>query len=924
MIALTVDTRRARVTEKETITIGSVGIQVQFTFSDDWDGLARVACFMAGTDGEQTEIALPSTNTCVIPSALLVDANEDEPLMIGAFGVNTTGSIVIPTVWASAGTIRDGVDAAVSTQPPSPEDYWSSVLALATEATDTADEAVDIAGDAFTASTRALEKVEEIDDTIESGVSAIEEAGATQVQNVNDAGDAKVEAVNLAGSTQIAAVNSAGASIINALPNTIAANYSASSTYAVGDHVLYNNALYQCKTAIETAEEWTAEHWTAVKVADEVSDLNRQISDVEENQIPELKSALDHYCIDGGDLSGFEKPCVIINDKWGLQTGKHLSIPIGDATEVFLHSNSLKKCIYAFLTDDTVVVGGTPPFVSGTSVYELAKNASATVIVPGGAKYLYLNYLYSTDNYLPSELKFDGINFYTSFRSLIYNNGVVAEEAHQITGKMEAIEKVPDYYIALNTDPVNISEPVTSTGIYSYSIVNCFPGDIFTINATGGNAPRAYAFIDDNNHVIEKASASSTYQNFTIIAPLGAVKLIINDNSGSTSYKGATLNNRERFFNNNLLYREIYPLTDSSKLSINSSAYSATFDGTLGPVTATGEYVTDLHLTCSWGDEKNPGYIRFIMFNKQKRILVAVSRYADEMVLADLIANPTNYAILAVYHQQYNAYRFTSSSFPGHWYIDGVDVYSQAIDTIAQTKALSVKAFRRVGCIGDSYTEGYINIGGGSVTIDKNYAWPHYMESITGNVWTNFGKSGSSCKSWVDGGAYSNLMLVQADGNKCQAYVIGLMINDSDPNAHAYVAVGTPSDIGTEENTYYAYYYRLIQAVHAVNAEAPIFCATCPRTESRFSDYNAAVRRIVTYCQNENLPVFLLDLAGSKYNTTEYYKHPIFSTDYINGHYTAIGYELMAECYVRVISDVINENISSFKNIHLIDYDVAT
>lgn len=649
-------------------------------------------------------------------------------------------------------------------------------------------------------------------------------------------------------------------------------------------------------------------------------------------EIGDLKSALNHYCIDGGDLSGFEKPCLIRDDKWGSSaTGKHLSIPIGDATEVFLHSNSLKKCLYAFLTDDTVVVGGTPPFVSGTSVYELAIGASATVAVPDGAKYLYLNYLFSTDNYLPSELKFDGISFYASFRNLIYNNGVVADEAHQITGKMEAIEKVPDYYIDLNTDPVNISEPVISTGIYSYSIINCLPGNIFTINATGENAPRAYAFVDDNNHVVEKAPADSRYRNFMRIAPLGAVKLIINDNSGSTSYKGATLSNRERVFNSNLLYREIYPLTDSSTLSINSSAYSATFVGALGPITATGGFATDLNLTCSWGDEENPDYVRFIMFNKQNRILVAVSRYADETVLADLIANPTNYAILAAYHQRYNAYRFTSSAFPGHWYIDGVDVYSQAIDTIAQTvdtvaqtKALSVKAFRRVGCIGDSYTEGYIDIGDGSVVIDKNYAWPHYMESITGNVWTNFGKSGSSCKSWVDGGAYSNLGLVQAEGNRCQAYVIGLMINDSNPNAHAYVALGTASDIGTEANTYYAYYYRLIQAVHAVNTEAPIFCATCPRTESRFSDYNAAVRTIVTYCQNNNLPVFLLDLAGSKYNTTEYYKHPVFSTDYTKGHYTAIGYELMAECYVRVISDVINENISSFKNIHLIDYDVAT
>ena len=61
--------------------------------------------------------------------------------------------------------------------------------------------------------------------------------------------------------------------------------YSASSTYAVGDYVIHDGQLYRCTTAITTAEAWTAAHWTAAKVAEDVSDLNRQTS--------ELKSAFD-------------------------------------------------------------------------------------------------------------------------------------------------------------------------------------------------------------------------------------------------------------------------------------------------------------------------------------------------------------------------------------------------------------------------------------------------------------------------------------------------------------------------------------------------------------------------------------------------------------------------------------------------------
>ena len=46
--------------------------------------------------------------------------------------------------------------------------------------------------------------------------------------------------------------------------------YSASSTYKVGELCIYNNALYRCTTAITTAEAWTAAHWTATTIAEEI------------------------------------------------------------------------------------------------------------------------------------------------------------------------------------------------------------------------------------------------------------------------------------------------------------------------------------------------------------------------------------------------------------------------------------------------------------------------------------------------------------------------------------------------------------------------------------------------------------------------------------------------------------------------------
>lgn len=53
-----------------------------------------------------------------------------------------------------------------------------------------------------------------------------------------------------------------------ALAGIIASNFSTSSTYAVGDYVLYNHTLYRCKTAISTAGAWDASKWDDTKTQD--------------------------------------------------------------------------------------------------------------------------------------------------------------------------------------------------------------------------------------------------------------------------------------------------------------------------------------------------------------------------------------------------------------------------------------------------------------------------------------------------------------------------------------------------------------------------------------------------------------------------------------------------------------------------------
>lgn len=60
--------------------------------------------------------------------------------------------------------------------------------------------------------------------------------------------------------------------------NLLAPNYSAESTYKVGDHVIYSGGYYECISAISTAEEWTAAHWRQLTVGGEASNLKSAIT----------------------------------------------------------------------------------------------------------------------------------------------------------------------------------------------------------------------------------------------------------------------------------------------------------------------------------------------------------------------------------------------------------------------------------------------------------------------------------------------------------------------------------------------------------------------------------------------------------------------------------------------------------------------
>lgn len=241
------------------------------------------------------------------------------------------------------------------------------------------------------------------------------------------------------------------------------------------------------------------------------------------------------------------------------------------------------------------------------------------------------------------------------------------------------------------------------------------------------------------------------------------------------------------------------------------------------------------------------------------------------------------------------------------------DAYSNYMNSVpANLNIKTPNIFKKVVCCGDSFTAGYIQIDPDQErVVDENYSWTHFMEHLTGNRYVNCGVSGANVLTWQTNS--NGLPKAQTSG-RAQAYLVGLLINDISLGERG-VPLGTPADIGTTAETYYGGMSKIIRQLNAINPTAKIFVLTCPQAGDTHQ-YNEAIRTIVQTYQN-TYPVHCLDI--TKY--PDIWDTPSFRNDYINGHYTGLGYEQMAEGVNYCLAKYIDSHISDFQNVHLIPYD---
>ena len=72
--------------------------------------------------------------------------------------------------------------------------------------------------------------------------------------------------------------------VLDKAGGNVADDYDATATYDVGDLCVYKGVLYECTTAITTAEAWNSAHWSRINLGDIISDLEDRVDTIENTE----------------------------------------------------------------------------------------------------------------------------------------------------------------------------------------------------------------------------------------------------------------------------------------------------------------------------------------------------------------------------------------------------------------------------------------------------------------------------------------------------------------------------------------------------------------------------------------------------------------------------------------------------------------
>lgn len=536
----------------------------------------------------------------------------------------------------------------------------------------------------------------------------------------------------------------------------IAPIYSDTAVYPVGAYVYYNGDLYRCITAITTAESWTAEHWTAAVLGNDVSDIMSAIS--AQTGAEKLSYITGKYIDLSGDIGSvvnIDSPVPYSNTKYTVQ-----SCQSGDIFTVYGNGGNAPR-LWAFLDSSKKILTKSPSsgVVTDHGLLAVApENAAYFVSNSTGASYMAYD-SYKGQHWTPDNAKSDlsGIltDNYNNHRfknvlnpALKQSKAVNSNDGRIITGtgSIYGFIPIPSGATEITVSYKNTESVISSTGciVYFYDIFRNYIG--YHASEEGISIPDyAKYFIcwlsavydtSAANVMAEFSATRTTFEPYqSTDARFGNYDSIIQALNGGTDYTGLKVANR--WYTGTTVGSVITESTANNTCSV------------ILPVSENDGFI----VSCKGG---SGGRAYYLLDSNSKIIDMSVSN----ATLTDyLIVIPSGVSYLIVQTNNTTVFKLVNagSVLVNESNIDKLfnktaalkkneSVYKTSVTKYGSSKLAKMKitgsGIVDVGFIGDSWTQGTED----SIVSGK---YEGYVKWLSKKLWDRFGFGGLG---WLDFG----------------------------------------------------------------------------------------------------------------------------------------------------------------------------
>lgn len=221
--------------------------------------------------------------------------------------------------------------------------------------------------------------------------------------------------------------------------------------------------------------------------------------------------------------------------------------------------------------------------------------------------------------------------------------------------------------------------------------------------------------------------------------------------------------------------------------------------------------------------------------------------------------------------------------------------------------------FQTVGIIGDGLASGECvsnNDGATSHNDLHEHSWGKYLEKVTGNKYHIWASDGQTADSWLT--SYTEDCFNSE--NKCEAYIIGLGVNDKKTESVGSTNEVDVNDYNNNGANFYGRYATIIQKIQEMNPKAKIFVMTIPENDYQSRSFSEAIRTMSTLFNN----VYCVDFYTHGYYL---FHNGLIAQCERQGYYNAIAYKYMSRVIATYIDWIIQNNLDEFSQIEFINSD---